>query len=150
MVTVGIIAVLCVVADRLTKNFALILKDGSSRTFIKNVIDFVYLENRGAAFGIMQNARAVFIVITVAVLAGVASYIFVKKPKNKLLLSSLGLIAGGAVGNLIDRIMQGYVVDFIETTFMDFPVFNVADICVCIGVALLILYMLFFDGKQKN
>ena len=150
MVTVGIIAVLCVVADRLTKNFALILKDGSSRTFIKNVIDFVYLENRGAAFGIMQNARAVFIVITVAVLVGVASYIFVKKPKNKLLLSSLGLIAGGAVGNLIDRIMQGYVVDFIETTFMDFPVFNVADICVCIGVALLILYMLFFDGKQKN
>ncbi len=150
MVTVGIIAVLCVVADRLTKNFALILKDGSSRTFIKNVIDFVYLENRGAAFGIMQNARAVFIVITVAVLVGVAAYIFVKKPKNKLLLSSLGLIAGGAVGNLIDRIMQGYVVDFIETTFMDFPVFNVADICVCIGVALLILYMLFFDGKQKN
>ena len=115
---------------------------------IKDILHFTYVENRGAAFGIFQNAQIFFIVMTTAVLIGMVIYLKIKKPSHPVLLTSITLIAAGAVGNLIDRIYRGYVVDFID--FRVFPVFNIADIAVCCGAALLIIYILFLEKKENE
>ena len=82
------------------------------------------------------------------VLAGLTVYLWKKRPENKLLRVSLALIYAGALGNLIDRVLRGYVVDLFSFDLIDFPVFNVADICVVCGVGLLVLYVLFLHDKE--
>ena len=87
---------------------------------------------------------------TVAIIA-IRLYVFIMKPKSLLLRTSLGFIVGGGIGNMIDRVLLGFVVDFLEFTFIDFPVFNVADSFVCIGAAMLILYLVIDTVKEyKN
>ncbi len=112
------------------------------------VFSLAYLENRGAAFGMLQNSRWLLIGLTVLVLAGLTVYLWKKRPENKLLRVSLALIYAGALGNLIDRVLRGYVVDLFSFDLIDFPVFNVADICVVCGVGLLVLYVLFLHDKE--
>ncbi len=109
-------------------------------------IRFTYVENRGAAFGLFQDQTYFFIVVGVVVIAViVASYRYIPEP-SWLLNLSLGLQMGGAIGNLIDRVRVGYVVDFIDLTF--WPVFNVADSAICVGVAGLALTVL-FPGRER-
>ncbi len=115
---------------------------------IRNFLYFTYVENRGAAFGILQNQRWIFIVVTVVVMLALVLYLFIKKPEHKLLRSSVGLIIGGGIGNLLDRICLSYVIDFIDFRWIGFPVFNVADICVVCGACLLCIYILFFDSQN--
>ena len=79
-----------------------------------------------------------------------AVWFFMKKPESKLLKIATTFVFAGALGNAIDRVFLGYVVDFIETVFMDFPVFNVADILVCVGAGLFLVYELFFDTDIKK
>jgi signal peptidase II len=74
--------------------------------------------------------------------------VVMRKKGRPLMMTSVALIAGGGIGNLIDRIALGYVVDYLD--FRVFPIFNLADIAVCVGCGLLVVYVLFFDGKQKN
>lgn len=124
------------------------LQEIGSIPLIENVLHFTYVENRGAAFGIFQNAQVFFIVVTSAVLIGMVIYLKIKSPVQPVLLTAITLIAAGAVGNLIDRIFRGYVVDFID--FRVFPVFNIADIAVCCGAALLIIYILFLEKKENG
>jgi signal peptidase II len=120
------------------------------------VIDsFFYItsiRNRGAAFGILQEKRMFFLIITVIVVAGIVWYLIrSRKDGSRLLLSSLGMILGGAVGNFIDRALYGEVVDFLQFNFgsYTFPVFNLADTGICVGVALVILDSL-LPRKQEN
>ncbi|WP_031516121.1 signal peptidase II [Desulfofalx alkaliphila] len=103
---------------------------------IENIFHITYIHNPGAAFGILANQTTVFIVVTVLVLLGIA--FFYKHIKNEGLpvQLALGMVAGGAVGNLIDRIRYGEVVDFLD--FRIWPVFNLADTFIVIGVAFLI------------
>ncbi len=110
---------------------------------IKDFFYLTYLENRGAAFGILQNFRWGFIILTVIALAGMIWY-FIKN-QHVLLRIALTLLVSGAVGNFIDRFSRGFVVDFLHfyPFGYDFPIFNVADIFVCIGVFLLSIYLLF-------
>jgi signal peptidase II len=116
---------------------------------INNVFHLTYVENRGAAFGILQNRQWFFILITFIVLAVVIFYIYNKKDKlNNFLLIALAMIVGGAIGNLIDRMIRGFVVDFFDFTLINFAVFNIADCFVVVGTILLAIYIIFESKKE--
>ena len=89
-------------------------------------------------------------IISAVFCIGVIVYVCIAKPKNKLQNISLTLIFAGALGNAIDRIFRGFVIDFIETAFISFPVFNIADIAITIGAFLLVIYVIFFDKESKE
>lgn len=137
--------------DQLTKLWAVkILKPIGSIPIIRNVLEIYYVENRGAAFGIMQNKQWFFLLITVAVLVGLV-WIFGKIPEEKHfkpLKVCLYFVGAGAIGNMIDRIFRKYVVDFIYFSLINFPVFNVADIYVTVAAFMLVVLMLFFYQEE--
>ena len=136
--------------DMVTKYIAITIFKISELEIIKNILYFTYVENRGAAFGILQNQKIFFVIMTVAVIGIIIAYILRKKPKNKLLLISLGCICGGGIGNLIDRIRFSYVVDFIDLRIINYPVFNIADCFVVVGAVLLSIYILFLSDKEEK
>jgi signal peptidase II len=137
-------ALAVIALDRWTKQLATewLLDSGvRSVPMLSEYIRLTYVENRGAAFGVLQNQTAFFILVGLVVISViVASYRYIPEP-SWLLNMCLGLQMGGAVGNLIDRIQVGYVVDFIDLTF--WPVFNIADSAICVGVAGLAFSVLF-------
>jgi len=147
VLTLGIIiVVLGLIIDRGTKWWAIgTLKGSEGLTVIKDFFTLDYLENRGAAFGMLQNKQWLFIVITIVVVIGMIFYLLKYKPKFKLVYVSIAMIIAGAIGNLIDRISYNYVVDFIMVHYRDvyyFPTFNVADMLVCIGTFFLLICIL--------
>lgn len=136
------------VADQLIK-FA-VLKNITSTdiiTVIPKVLQLVFVKNTGAAFSLFSGKTYVLSMISIAVCAVVLWYLLKKKPQNRLLLISLGMILGGAVGNLADRVFRNYVVDYMELCFVRFPVFNLADVAITVGAVLLMIYVIFFDNK---
>lgn len=137
--------VLLVLIDQCTKKLAVLhLKDQEPVILVRRVFQLFYLENQGAAFGILQGKRSAFLVITIVILAIIA-YCYLRMPLNRKFLSLhmvLVLIAAGAIGNFIDRFRQGYVVDFLYFNLIHFPVFNVADIYVTVAAILLIFLVL--------
>ena len=141
-----IIIILGLVIDRLTKIYA--VNNLMEKNINGKLFNLTYLENRGAAFGVLQDKRSVFIILTSAIVIYLLYY-FVKNIKTspRILNLSLALIISGAIGNFYDRLIQGYVVDFIEFSFVKFPVFNVADILVTLGCALMIIYIIFHGDK---
>ena len=146
----SIIACIIIASDRFVKiwtqaNVALGEKFGG----IPHIADFVFVKNTGAAFSMFSGKVSVLSAVSVTFCIGVIIYWIVKKPKNPLLCVSLTLLFSGAAGNAIDRIMNGFVVDYIELTFINFPVFNIADIAITLGAALMVLYVIVFD-KEKN
>ena len=146
-----ILTAILVFIDQLTKILTLeFLKGRDPVVLIKNVLELLYVENRGAAFGIMNGMRYAFVILAV-VIALAAFICFVKLPDMKRLRPfgfSLILIASGALGNVIDRLRLGYVVDFIYFKPIDFPVFNFADICVTCAAFLLIILLLFYYKEE--
>ncbi|MEK3869212.1 MULTISPECIES: signal peptidase II [unclassified Paenibacillus] len=109
--------------------------------------------NRGAAFSILQDQRWFFVTVTAVVVVGIIWYLLkIKKQRNKLLPTALSLVLGGAVGNFLDRVVSGEVVDFLQFNFgsYTFPIFNVADSCIVIGVALIILDSLLEMRREKQ
>jgi signal peptidase II len=141
-----ITAAALIAADQLTKYAAVVcLKGKEPFVLIKNILELQYLENRGAAWGMLQNRQWVFALITIVFLAVIA-FFMMKIPKTvyyRPLIITLSVLLAGAVGNFIDRIRQSYVVDFIYFRIIDFPVFNVADICVTLSVIALLILILF-------
>lgn len=126
------------------------LKPISSLEIIPGLFSLNYVENKGAAFGMLANARWIFIVFTIAVIIFLIIFLFLKKPTSKLLNVAFILIIGGGIGNLIDRIFYGYVVDYLSISFFP-PVCNFADYCVTIGAFLLVIYLIFItDYTKKN
>lgn len=144
MAIIAIISVILLIAvDQLTKLYAInVVKPLGAKTVIENFYYFVYVENRGAAFGMLQNQRYIFILVTVAIFAVLAFMLIKYKIEGKLFLVSVVLIVGGGVGNLIDRIFRGYVVDFLQFSFFP-PVCNLADYFITVGAVLLIISVLF-------
>ena len=136
-----LIVFLGLLLDRLTKVWALSsLKDNNGIILIKDLFGLEYLENRGAAFGIMQNKLIFLALATLLVISGMIYYIIVYKPKSIFLRISLAMIIGGALGNLYDRLIYKYVVDFILIHYKDvyyFPTFNIADMLVVVGTLIL-------------
>ena len=145
-----ILIIALIVIDQVTKLLTInYLLPVNSVEIFKNILSFTYVENRGAAFGIMQNSRIFFLIFTVILIGAIIIYTIKTKPHNRLYLISTSLIIAGGMGNFIDRLFRGYVVDMIEVTFIEYPVFNFADICVVIGAILFCIYM-FFDKSEKS
>ena len=132
--------------DQWTKALAVAhLKDQADLELIPGVLSFHYLENRGAAFGMLQNQMVFFLIITTVIMCMIL-YVLWHMPagkKHNLLRLLCYVLTAGAIGNLIDRIRLNYVVDFIYFSLIDFPVFNVADIYVTVSVVLFIIAILF-------
>lgn len=143
--------VLLVLLDQLTKWAASVyLKGNRPFPLIKGVFELYYLENRGSAFGLLQGKRIFFIVMAIIVLF-IIPYIYCKiplAPRFGLLRILAVLFLSGAVGNAIDRVTRGYVVDFFYFSLIDFPVFNVADIYVTVSAAMMFILMLFYYKEE--
>ncbi|MGE5654165.1 MAG: signal peptidase II [Bacillota bacterium] len=135
-----LLAVGIVVVDQCTKLWVMSsLPLHVPQAFIPRLLRLTYTHNRGAAFGILQNKRPLFIVIA-AVVVGLLIYYREEITQGRTILKlALSLVAAGALGNLIDRALRGYVVDFLEFAFVSFPVFNVADMAIVTGVSLFVL-----------
>lgn len=137
--------------DQITKFFAQkYLSDGVSVHFIKGVVDFRYAENTGMAFSLFSGARWIFIAVTIVACVAAMWYIFSDKCKSLWLYWSIGVIIAGGIGNLIDRAFYGLVIDFIEPTFMNFAIFNIADCAVTLGAASLVLYLICDSVKKEK
>lgn len=142
-------ALVVFVADRFSKIRVMSSAElGETFAKIGNVFSFTYVQNRGAAFSMLSGRLGLLSVFSIAFCIGVVVYWFVKKPTDKLLCSSLAMMAAGAMGNTVDRLMYGYVVDFIKTEFINFPVFNIADIAITVGAALLVVSVCLEDRKN--
>ena len=147
------LAVFVAVIDQVLKYLVVNFLDKTNPTeIIPNLLSLTYVENKGAAFGMLADARWIFITFTIIITAFLIYILFKKRINNKLFLTSVVLIIGGGIGNLIDRIFLGYVVDFLSISFFP-PVCNFADYCITIGAVLLVIYILFmsdFTKKEKS
>lgn len=153
MITYLVVTFILVIIDQITKFLALTrLKPVGNITVIPGFFDFTFVENRGAAFGILHGQRFFFIILTIIVVA-VIIYEIKKMPVTKeynYLRWALTLIMSGAIGNFIDRLLRGYVVDFLEITFISYPVFNIADIFVVCGTIFMSVLILFVIKDEKK
>lgn len=150
---VGLLAAaVLTVLDQWTKRLAVLYLKGQEPFVLwEGVFELNYLENRGAAFGIFQGQKAVFLVCTVLIL-GLVVFYYSRLPKGRRFapIRLVGvLLAAGAVGNMIDRAVNSYVVDFLYFKLIDFPIFNVADCYVTVGAALLALLILFYYKEEE-
>ena len=146
LVTDFMLFVILVIADQLTKHLAVVrLKNQAAYNLINGIQEFNYLENRGAAFGVLQNQKYFFVFVAL-IFIGVIVFVLIKVPTQKKYYSLnilLVMIAAGAVGNMIDRVRYDYVVDFIYLVCIQFPIFNVADIYVTTATVILVFQILF-------
>ena len=148
------VIIVTVFLDQLTKYLTVLhLKPIDTLPIIEDVFHLTYVENTGAAFGMMKDARWVFMITSTLAIIGILGYMihryYVKKEKLHWAEAlSLSLIVGGGIGNMIDRTMLGYVVDMIDCRFINFAVFNEADSFVCIGAGLMILYLIVLTVKE--
>ncbi|MBQ1194946.1 MAG: signal peptidase II [Clostridia bacterium] len=147
-----ILLVLIIFADQLSKWLVVALLQGKESVYvIPGVLRFTYVENDGAAFGMLDDHRWVFLVLSTVMIIALIFYIVKYKPSSKWVMTSLILIVGGGIGNMIDRILLGYVIDFID--FCAFPqlwrwVFNIADSAVCVGTFMLSVWLIIDTVKE--
>ncbi|MBQ7121036.1 MAG: signal peptidase II [Clostridia bacterium] len=146
------IIILLTVIDQLTKYAAVMtVKVNGPEEFLFGLFQFRYVENTGAAFSSFSNNTTALTVATVIILAGCLILLLSKKIKSKFMNVCLLLVISGGLGNVIDRIVNGFVVDFIEPLFIDFAVFNFADCCITVGALLMIAYQIYeLVREQKN
>lgn len=150
-----VICFIMVMIDQIVKKFCLEnLSYSGSVQIIKNFFSLTYVENRGAAFGMLEGGRILFVLIAVLAIC-ICIFYFFKIQKNRfepIYKMSLALIISGSIGNLIDRVFRGFVVDMFHFTFFgkDFAVFNCADVFIVVGTFLLSLTLIYDDLKNKN
>ncbi len=144
------IALLLVILDQVIKYFVVIqLKPVSAVTAIPHILDLVYVENRGVAFGMFSDLRWLFVVITGVVIVAFTILLIKNAKSSKLFSLSAALIIGGGIGNLVDRIVRGYVIDYLRLSFFP-PVCNFADYCITAGTVLLVIYLLFYSDLGND
>lgn len=144
-----------VAADQLVKNWAVeVLQPVGSMDFIHfgsfKILDLTYLENRGAIFGSMAGQRWFLVGFTSLVIIAGIVFMFMSLKRSKLFVVAVGLFVAGGLGNLIDRIRLGYVVDMFEIKLFNFAIFNVADICVTTAFVMLMVYGIFIEPKIEK
>lgn len=149
-----VMIIVAVLFDQWTKFLAVThLKDSPSYVIIEDVFELHYLENQGAAFGILQNQQLFFLISGIVVFIA-ATFFYIRMPHTKrfnLLRVCLVLIISGAIGNMIDRVRLQYVVDFFYFKLIDFPIFNVADIYVTVAaIGLVILILFYYKDEELN
>ena len=147
----AVVVILLVAIDQLTKYLVLCyLKPVNYLTLIDGILQFRYVENTGAAFGIFSDKTWALSVLTGVIIVIGFCFLFIGKTDDKVQTAALILILAGGAGNLIDRVARHFVVDFIEFTFVDFAVFNFADICVTFGAGLFILSMIIDSVRERK
>ena len=127
-----------IVCDQVSKRIIVATKP-TGVTVIPHILNFTYITNDGAAWGMLDDHRWVFMLMSVIGIIAFSLYLFGKKQGHRWIDIGLAFVIGGGIGNMIDRVFLGEVVDFLETAFMDFPIFNVADSFVCVGAAILLV-----------
>lgn len=144
-------AALLVGADQLFKYLVLEhLTQVATLPLIDGVLHLTYVENRGAAFGTLQGQRWILIGVTGLVLVGAVVFLLSGRIKEHMLIWGCSLIIAGGFGNLVDRIFRGFVVDYLDFRLINFYVFNLADACVCVGVGLVLLYLLIIEPLREK
>ena len=132
-----------IILDQITKILAeVFLKSNGTFPIIKNALHLTYVENRGAAFGMLADSRWLFMVVSVVAILVFGAYLYLGHAESTLSAVALAMMTSGGIGNMIDRIFRGYVIDFIDFRLINFAVFNGADSLVCVGAGLLILSLL--------
>lgn len=155
-----IVSLLLIVADQLIKWLAIThLQPITTYPIIEGILHLEYVENRGVAFGMLQNNKFISIGIT-GIMIGVIIYMvfserifsmFSENINKPFIKCTISIILAGGIGNFIDRIFRGYVVDYIYFVPINFPSFNLADVCITVGCILLLFYILFIEPKlDKN
>ncbi|MBF4807967.1 MAG: signal peptidase II, partial [Lancefieldella rimae] len=137
--------------DQLTKRWVLSnIPAGSRRPFIPGVLDLFHVQNDGAAFSIGSGRPLFFAALTAVVVLGMIYAVMREKNLPYPLIAILGLVAGGGIGNGLERVAHGSVTDFLATTFMNFAIFNVADIFVTCGIIAACIYWFVWDSKRRS
>lgn len=145
------IMILTVIADQTTKLLIVnSLELGESAPLIPGVFNFTYIRNRGAAFGMLSEHRWIFMAMSVLLIAFLIIYLIKAKPQSKIVRLCLALIVGGGIGNMIDRVIYGFVIDFLDFELIHFYIFNVADAAVTVGCAGLVTYILFHEFSEQR
>lgn len=142
-VSIFISILLLIILDQAVKGY--VVKEiplGGMRRFIPKVVSLTYLKNSGAAFSMLENQQWFFTIITLIAMGAAFVYLYRHIKGSIWLLLGLTLIISGGIGNFIDRVRQGFVVDMFHLDFMNFAIFNVADIYLTVGVGLLLIYIL--------
>lgn len=143
------VSAVVLVLDQVTKAIVRAsMQPGSTISLVDGVFHLTHVRNTGAAFGLMPGYQPMFIAVGVAVLTGIALFVWFARSVSRWVSISLGLIVGGSVGNLIDRVLTGHVTDFFDPQV--FPVFNIADSGVVVGVAGLVVWTLFLAGRETE
>jgi signal peptidase II len=146
-----IIGILMLISDQVSKYYAVeLLRGREPYVLVDNFLQLNYIENFGAAFGILQNKQLFFIILTTFVIIGILIYIKLNTKLSKPMIFALVMVVFGALGNLIDRIRLGYVIDFIDVkfgNFYDFPVFNFADSFIVVAT-IVIMYLVLFEKNE--
>ncbi len=151
MINSIIFTAVLIIIDRISKIMAAKYLVGKGTVvIIPHLLGLQYLENTGMAFSMLSGKTVFLAVVTSLALAVMAYFLFIKRIGQPFERFCFILIFAGGVGNLIDRIFQGYVIDYFEFLFMDFAIFNVADVYVCIGVGLYALYVFYTEYFKKE
>ncbi len=146
-----LIPLMGILLDQIVKYWAATdLRAAGTIPLWEGVFHLTYCENTGAAFSLLAGRRWLLLVVTVVLLAGLLWALYQGWMKNAWGRMSLRLIIAGAIGNMIDRFLLGYVVDLFDFCLIDFPVFNVADILLCVGVGMMCLYILVMEPKLER
>ena len=140
-----------ILIDQVTKYLAVrFLSPVDTVPLWENVLHLTYVENTGAAFGMMKDARWIFLILSSVAILGIAVYLFFGYARTTLATVAFSMIVSGGIGNMIDRIALGYVVDFIDFRLIHFAVFNGADSFVCVGAGLLVLSLILDILREKK
>jgi len=151
LILFAVIVLVVLLLDRITKIIAVDqLTDSGPVAFLPLFLDFALVYNTGGAFGLFEGGATLFVIVAVVALIVIIVYIIKARQLHLPIIIALSLIAGGALGNAYDRAVDGAVPDFIHTLFIDFPVFNVADIALTVGeICLLIVVAYYWFGQGK-
>lgn len=137
--------------DQITKHWAgQVLGSGDVISFLPGILGLRYAENTGAAFSAFSGANAVLSIVSAAVCVAVIVVLMRHRWESKIMQLGLSAVLAGGLGNLIDRVTRGYVIDFLEIQFMHFAIFNVADVCVTVGAGLVILAIALHGGDSNG
>ena len=140
-----------VALDQWTKYLAVThLQPIDTLPLIENILHLTYLENRGAAFGMLANHRWIFMILSTVSILLLLWWLLKEKPKSLWITVAGAMIVGGGIGNMIDRVAYGYVVDFIDVRAIDFYVFNAADSFVCVGCGMILVWTLYMEMVAKK
>ena len=158
MLAIILPAISSLIFDRLSKVLVLkyafnmseplINKSGQSVPVIRDFFHLTFYGNKGMAFGMLSGKKPLLIIMCIVIISVIILWIVKKKPKSTLQKVSIGMILGGAFGNIYDRIIYGYVIDFLDFRVINYPIFNIADCAVVIGAVMLCIYIIFFDKKE--